>query len=239
MYLEITMRCNMACKHCCLSAGDNNKDMTFDVFKTAITAFLPQLKETNNWISLGGGEPTMHPEFWKYLAYAQSKHHVWLSTNGKKTEDVLILCDLAKQKKIGMRLSLDDFHEPIDSEVVNKFRSGLKETENNAYFTEYTTPFDNRTILTVKTPYKGGRCRDGADVCPCVAMMIKYNGDIYPCGCDDAPKIGDIYRGITDLRFIHHPWSGTCYKDTLKINNEFNVNCKQYELNDRNAFTLK
>lgn len=217
MYFQITTKCNMACEHCCFSCNNDGVDMPLEVFQQGIKKFKKRILNSCWWFALGGGEPTVHPQFWKFFAYALSQFPVWLATNGKKKQDALTLCDLAKKRICGVRLSLDDFHEPISQVVANKFKKGLVPINQNAYFVEYGCQTDSRTILTVLQPYTGGRWRDGVDHCLCVHMMVTPNGDVYPCGCEDAPKIGDIYNGITDERFKDYPTYGMCYKYWLKI----------------------
>jgi len=34
------------------------------------------------------------------------------------------------------------------------------------------------------------------DTCPCPQWLVKPNGDIHQCGCEDSPIIGSTYSGL-------------------------------------------
>lgn len=64
MLLSITEKCRMGCTHCMDDAkADCNKFMSYDVFKRAIE-FNFQYDKT---LTITGGEPTEHPDFWKLM----------------------------------------------------------------------------------------------------------------------------------------------------------------------------
>ena len=128
MYIQITTRCNMKCAHCCYSAGPEGEDMSFDMFKMILDKWGKQMAELdNNLIILGGGEPTIHPDFWKMIMYSTSYGIPWVATNGKLTEDALLLADLGKKGKVSSVLSLDKWHEPIAQKVIDAFKNGFEE----------------------------------------------------------------------------------------------------------------
>ena len=62
MYIQITDHCNMTCAHCCYSCSPRKRNfMSKDVFVKALD--LCDLDD----ISIGGGEPTLHPLFWDFI----------------------------------------------------------------------------------------------------------------------------------------------------------------------------
>ena len=65
MYLQITTKCNMTCSHCCYSCNKNGKHADFNTIIDAI-AFARDCDES---ISIGGGEPTLHPDFFRILKH--------------------------------------------------------------------------------------------------------------------------------------------------------------------------
>ena len=97
--------------------------MTEEIFKKAIEF----VNETEDPISIGGGEPTCHPKFWDFLWYAliyynaPYEENIWMATNGKKTEDAFKLLNLTKKGIISAVLSQDIYHEDIDYEVIRGF----------------------------------------------------------------------------------------------------------------------
>lgn len=237
MYIHITTKCNMNCEHCCFSYGrnyKNAKDMPFETFKKIIDDYSPLINKHNGYITLGGAEPTLHSEFWKILGYAQSKGFPWLATNGSKTEDTLMLCDLAKKGTVAVALSQDEWHDPIDPQVIEAFQDGLELKEYDGYNCwlppkngdEKST--DLREIRMVKKPIRGGRARKFRDErlregCPCPGIHFKVNGDIYACGCDDAPKIGDYKQGIFGIEYKYYDLFNGCYKESNTIKDAKNV----------------
>ena len=185
MYIQITTRCNMTCAHCCMNAvyapkARRGLDMSMKTFASAIRL----AEERGDTISIGGGEPTVHPKFWQMLGITlgSAAEFVWLATNGKMTETALALAGLAKgSERFGVALSQDRWHDPIDPRVVSAFkRNGLE-------------------IRTVTNIANVGRAKANGiatdDKCPCPGLMVRPNGDIFPCGCEDAPCIGNVNLG--------------------------------------------
>ncbi|MBR6289373.1 MAG: radical SAM protein [Acholeplasmatales bacterium] len=83
MLISITEKCHMNCPHCMDDAKCNSdKFMTFDTFKKAIKFNI----ENDISITITGGEPTEHPQFWEFLEYASkeitSNHIITVVTNG-------------------------------------------------------------------------------------------------------------------------------------------------------------
>lgn len=172
MYIQITTRCNMACAHCGMNCTEQGEDMSFEVFKKSI--------DHNDVIVIGGGEPTIHPEFEKFLFYALAHcESVFIVTNGKKTDTALALAKLNKlEYHFGAELSQDPYHEPIEDRVVNAFEGHIRDTSQKLI--------------------NAGRCDWGDDeVCICDGdAFVKPNGDVYQCGCDDSPKVGSVFDEI-------------------------------------------
>lgn len=184
MYIEITQRCNMSCEHCCMSATAEGEDMTFEVFKAC-------LEYDPENVSIGGGEPTLHPDFGNFLLYALGKSdYVWMATNGSQTEISLTLAVMARRGILGVALSQDDYHDPIDWEVIEAFQDGLKEPRSFAVDDD-----DRREIRNVTSrEINSGRCDFGEEGCACPGIICNVNGDIRPCGCEDAPVYGNVLR---------------------------------------------
>ena len=95
MYLQITTKCNMKCDHCCYSCGKWGKHGEYETIIDAI-AFI------RNWndetISIGGGEPTLHPRFFDILKYClEDFDSVWMATNGSKTKTMFRLANIIDQ----------------------------------------------------------------------------------------------------------------------------------------------
>ena len=172
----------MSCAHCCMSATEEGEDMSLETFKAC-------LSHEPESISLGGGEPTLNPNFEKMLFLSLGLsfcEFVWLASNGSMTETSIVLANMARSGILGVVLSQDDFHDPIDPEVIEAFTQG--KIENHRGFSPVAEG-DLREIRNVgEDLINSGRCDIGKEGCACDMMMVHPNGDVYACGCDDSPE---------------------------------------------------
>jgi organic radical activating enzyme len=91
MYLQITTKCNMKCAHCCYSCGRNGKHMEYGTVIDA-EAFI---RDRDEMITIGGGEPTLHPRFFDILQHCLNDFdYVWMATNGSQTNSMYRLADI-------------------------------------------------------------------------------------------------------------------------------------------------
>lgn len=124
MYAQLTTRCNMRCGHCmfsCTSAGD---DMSDDVWDAALRIAW----EAHGYITLGGGEPTLHPRFREYLDQALEvtnslgeRLYVQVITNGTDEGVCMELLDIYKKMlpdrrpcgntRFAVAISVDEWHD--------------------------------------------------------------------------------------------------------------------------------
>jgi MoaA/NifB/PqqE/SkfB family radical SAM enzyme len=161
--------------------------MSEEVFRAAVDRGVYE----DHMISIGGGEPTVHPKFWQFLDYAMAKTDgIWLATNGKRTRDALRLALLAKIGDVSVDLSLDRWHEPIDKRVVKAF------TEDPC-----DSAYDSRGVRNVGRhfspgPIRSGRWKEGNRIeCPCPETFVRPSGEVRQCGCKSAPVIGHVLTG--------------------------------------------
>ena len=78
---ELTYACNLACVHCLSSSGRRDpRELSTDECKALIDEFE---RMQIFYVNIGGGEPTVRPDFWELVDYAVA-HHVGVkfSTNG-------------------------------------------------------------------------------------------------------------------------------------------------------------
>jgi MoaA/NifB/PqqE/SkfB family radical SAM enzyme len=82
MYLQITTKCNFHCPHCCYSCTMRGKHGDYSTILDAIS-YAVDFTES---ITIGGGEPTMHPRFFDILEHCLDRFdYVWMATNGSQT----------------------------------------------------------------------------------------------------------------------------------------------------------
>lgn len=200
MYIQLTTRCNMTCAHCCFSATREGEDMSRETFLAALAL----AGSRGDMITLGGGEPTVHPLFFDFLGLAMAHNALHgespllVVTNGKRKEMALKLAAMAKRGMLCVELSRDEYHDPIAQEVVVAF------TKKRASYGDHDHQ-DMRGIRDTSDYLKAvGRAVEenlgGEDGCCCDDMLVAPDGVLYSCGCKHtsmgslrAPQIPDDY----------------------------------------------
>src|SRR5205085_4265655 len=73
--------CNLACRHCLSSSGRRDPAELSTAEAKAVIDELQRMQVF--YVNIGGGEPTIRPDFWELVDYATA-HHVGVkfSTNG-------------------------------------------------------------------------------------------------------------------------------------------------------------
>ena len=210
-YVQITTICNYKCPHCCFSCTKKGEHMTFEVFKQAVEFVRDNGDEL---LTIGGGEPTLHPQFWDIIGYGIVNgfygRNIWLATNGSQKETMKKLGFMARDGIMSVAVSNDSFHPPLDPEVKKWFTKEYRGDSNTYYRNDF------RDFHDPEYPVKRGRYKKGKDECCCEGPFIKPNGDIYHCGCPKSIKIGDIWKGIGD-------WDEAWDRCGLKIKKEKKV----------------
>lgn len=82
MMIKITEKCSMGCSHCLNNATSNGRHMTDDTYKKVIEF---QQQYGGLFCMITGGEPSEHPAFKAYIAYAKKKLpdvFITVATNG-------------------------------------------------------------------------------------------------------------------------------------------------------------
>jgi hypothetical protein len=210
MYIQITTRCNMKCAHCCFACTKTGKDMPMKTYRKAIEI----AQERGDTITLGGGEPTLHRHFWEIigLVLGADCESLWLATNGSQTKTALALANMARKGVLGVALSQDDYHDPIDPKVIQAFTK---------FKTEYSTnDNDYREIRNVTgSEIQAGRSKWGSEKCACEDLFVKPDGSVHICGCANSPKIcsifdDDIHTKIETALSVRGLESGECANKT-------------------------
>jgi len=215
MYLQVTSKCNMECAHCGFSCGPRGRHMKPEI----VAAGIKLAAEREGYLTIGGGEPTLHPDFLTILqdaliAYVdvsdQDLSYVGLVTNGTNRKVSLYLLALARAGVIWCRLSYDDYHDlsMVDKDVYVAFeryrwRQGGDEREGRTGSVQMS-----EGGIAV---YKAGRGRQiiGAEQgCVCDDVVIKPSGLVKQCGCDNAPTLGHILDPTLEIEY-----DGMCWRE--------------------------
>ncbi len=100
--IELTYKCNFACKHCYVHNSNSFDIMSFDLVKEIIDQ-LSSLGVLN--ITISGGEPTLHKNLGEILLYIREKNmKPTLFTNGSLITDELIKTFIATGTDISLSL---------------------------------------------------------------------------------------------------------------------------------------
>lgn len=225
-YLQITTKCNMDCPHCCYSCTMRGKHMNWSTVVDAIS-FIRNNNEDEQ-ITIGGGEPTLHPRFFDILKIClEDFDYVWMATNGSQTKtmwrlaNIINQCDYESFEREDYCSCDEDeencYCEPHDliyqenkltvALSQDYFHSDINETmvdywEKRARQHRHSGfEIRNVTINPDGIAAQGRAKSTGSgwgEHCVCPDFIIKPNGNIKLCGCEKSPKIGDIWNGISD-----------------------------------------
>ena len=112
---ELTYACNLACVHCLSSSGRRDPRELSTAECRAVIDELERMQVF--YVNIGGGEPTVRPDFWQLVDYATA-HHVGVkfSTNGVKITPA-IARRLAGSDYVDVQISLDGATEEVNDAV--------------------------------------------------------------------------------------------------------------------------
>lgn len=102
---ELTYACNLACVHCLSSSGRRDPGELSTAEAEALVEEFAALRVF--YVNIGGGEPTIRPDFWHLLDHAVG-HGVGVkfSTNGSRL-DAATARDLATLDRVDVQVSID------------------------------------------------------------------------------------------------------------------------------------
>ena len=166
------------------------------------------------YVTLGGGEPTLHPKCLEWVMQAalatvdtsesMDGPAVVIITNGKKTKVAHKLAKLSKLGVISAELSQDEYHDEIEYSTIEIFKryAAIRDVTNEG----------SNTVIDVgraRVSHEKGllHVRDG---CACDTLFITPNGDFYGCGCK-TKKLGNILTDEIPDSYWEH--SGECFKE--------------------------
>jgi mycofactocin radical SAM maturase len=112
---ELTYACNLACVHCLSSSGRRDPNELSTAEAKAVIDELQRMQVF--YINIGGGEPTVRPDFWELLDYSID-HDVGVkfSTNGVKL-DRKRSAQLARTDYVDVQISLDGATASVNDHV--------------------------------------------------------------------------------------------------------------------------
>ncbi|OXA75832.1 hypothetical protein SAMN05444397_10216 [Flavobacterium aquidurense] len=146
--IEVTDRCNLACPTCYASSAPNyGRHRTLEEIEKMFNTVVANEGEPDV-VQISGGEPTVHPEFFKILDIAKSKpiKHLMVNTNGIRiAKDIKFVETLATyMPDFEIYLQFDSFKP----EVLEKLR-GEDLTEVRRKAIEHLNQFNISTTLVI------------------------------------------------------------------------------------------
>jgi mycofactocin radical SAM maturase len=149
---ELTYACNLSCVHCLSSSGRRDPG---ELSTSECMAVIDELERMQVfYVNIGGGEPTVRPDFWELIDYAAA-HHVGVkfSTNG-----VMITPEVARRLAtsdyVDVQLSLDGATAEVNDAVrgPGSYATAMRAMENLA-----TAGFTGFKISVVMTRHNVGQ----------------------------------------------------------------------------------
>lgn len=146
--IEVTDRCNLACPTCYASSAPNyGRHRTLEEIEKMFDTVVANEGEPDV-VQISGGEPTVHPDFFKILDIAKSKpiKHLMVNTNGIRiAKDIKFVETLATyMPDFEIYLQFDSFKP----EVLEKLR-GEDLTEVRKKAIEHLNQFNISTTLVI------------------------------------------------------------------------------------------
>ena len=145
---ELTYACNLSCAHCLSSSGRRDpRELTTEQCKSIIDE-LQRMQVF--YVNIGGGEPTVRPDFWELVEYATS-HNVGVkfSTNGVGITPE-VARRLAASDYVDVQISLDGATSRVNDEVRGE---GAHAMAMNAMANLRDAGYENFKISVVVTRY--------------------------------------------------------------------------------------
>jgi [mycofactocin precursor peptide]-tyrosine decarboxylase / 3-amino-5-[(4-hydroxyphenyl)methyl]-4,4-dimethylpyrrolidin-2-one synthase len=129
---ELTYACNLSCVHCLSSSGRRDPRELSTAECRAVIDELERMQVF--YVNIGGGEPTVRPDFWELVDYATA-HHVGVkfSTNGVKITPGRAR-QLAASDYVDVQISLDGATAEVNDAVrgPGSYATALRAMENLA-----------------------------------------------------------------------------------------------------------
>ncbi len=129
---ELTYACNLSCVHCLSSSGRRDPGELSTAECMAVIDELERMQVF--YVNIGGGEPTVRPDFWELVDYATA-HHVGVkfSTNGIKLT-AGVARRLAGSDYVDVQISLDGATAEVNDAVrgAGSYATALRAMQNLA-----------------------------------------------------------------------------------------------------------
>jgi mycofactocin radical SAM maturase len=127
---ELTYACNLACEHCLSSSGRRDPRELTTAEAMSVIDELAEMQVF--YVNIGGGEPTIRPDFWQLLDHAAARGvGVKFSTNGSRITPEAA-ARLAASDYVDVQVSLDGATAEVNDAVrgPGTFDTAIRAMEN-------------------------------------------------------------------------------------------------------------
>ena len=199
---ELTYACNLACVHCLSSSGKRDPR---ELSTEQCMAIIDELERMQVfYVNIGGGEPTVRPDFWELVDYATA-HHVGVkfSTNGIRITPQ-VAERLAAGDYVDVQISLDGATAEVNDAVrgPGSFAMATRALENLA-----AAGFADPKISVVVTRHNVGQLDDFQALAQRYGATLRITR-LRPSGrgadvWDDLHPTRDQQKGLYDWLVAH------------------------------------
>ena len=182
---ELTYACNLACVHCLSSSGKRDpRELSTRQCKDIIDE-LERMQVF--YVNIGGGEPTVRPDFWELVDYATA-HHVGVkfSTNGVRITPE-VAARLAASDYVDVQISLDGATAEVNDAVrgAGSFAMAVRALENLA-----AAGFRDAKISVVVTRHNVGQLDEFA------ALASRYGATLRITRLRPSGRGADVWEDL-------------------------------------------
>nr|CCE70410.1 TPA: heme biosynthesis protein related [Pyrococcus abyssi GE5] len=197
--VEITHRCNLKCEHCYVGTRNNPATLSLEVIKKLIH----DMEKLGCYqLAIGGGEPTLHPNFEKILEIIhKSKIFAHIVTNGTTNlSEYLEKYANKKKRSFEVTISIDgpkEIHEKVRKSVkFEEIINNIKKLAELGWKPQIQTTVSLKTYKyipkllkelkdlpisawAVKMEYPVGNARSHANIFPSSTEFVKMTSEIW------------------------------------------------------------
>lgn len=184
--------------------------------------------DMNAFLTLGGGEITLHPQFEEILSmcttlYKPTEKSFWgdtlkvaMITNGSMKERAMMINKLADKDEIRGLISYDQFHDPIDREVFSAFvdieRKNGHGINGNMHAKNITRLMNWGRAKKLKNKLSPTGDRYTVyDCCLCESTTFYPTGTVRACGCPESTILSrNFMKDFTIPEYFKN--NMVCYK---------------------------
>ena len=182
---ELTYACNLACVHCLSSSGKRDpRELSTRQCKDIIDE-LERMQVF--YVNIGGGEPTVRPDFWELVDYATA-HHVGVkfSTNGVRITPE-VAARLAASDYVDVQISLDGATPEVNDAVrgAGSYAMAVRALENLA-----AAGFRDAKISVVVTRHNVGQLDEFA------ALASRYGATLRITRLRPSGRGADVWEDL-------------------------------------------